>query len=411
MSTTKTANTWTVDEINAIFAAQGPRPPPCRSLPADAAEMPCSSCECKEDSKLPMDKAPPPDPSRGPVDCLAKILVPSKTMTNLRFIFLREVGGPQCLKRFLDDVRLFGTRSPHWGGTLIIDEPVSLGVPLVIPAFFTLAGTGISGEGGRIEFKGDFGMTPAISFQDFPSGSGTIRDLAILGPGGKNGMRGVKVGPTKFILDDALDPPSGYRLHRVRVSGFGDYGVQGGTNVSNVTIDTCQLIDNGTNLQLVRRCDGWRIRDCIIMGASSWGLDAGKSILGGKKGEKAFSVHGALNDLMITGCRFEGNKSGAIRIHQWSEMPTDPDGKDRTFGIFILGNSFEANANRAVMIEHKGAAARIIGNFFTGNEQLFLPVGETLQNEIQDVGTHIGFNTSAEPAFSVLNTLKAPLLV
>ncbi|MBK7826491.1 hypothetical protein [Nannocystis sp.] len=53
-------------------------------------------------------------------------------------------------------------------------------------------------------------------------------------------MGGIKIGSSQFVTDKEPQPPQRFRLHRVRVSGFGAYGMQGGTNTPFVDIDSCQ---------------------------------------------------------------------------------------------------------------------------------------------------------------------------
>ena len=61
--------------------------------------------------------------------------------------------------------------------TLVIDEPVTLSEPLVIPSRYTLAGTGIDGEG-ALRFTGLANGVSAIRF-DSQATNITIRDIAI----------------------------------------------------------------------------------------------------------------------------------------------------------------------------------------------------------------------------------------
>jgi len=372
MSQFTLARVWTVDECNeynATLAALDPRPEHPRELNLTAGGEP-----------------------RAPGDC--EPFPESNTITNPRFVFLREVGGKNCLKSFLDMVTQQGPKGKHWGGTLIIDEEVPLSFAIRIPVRYTLAGVGINGAG-RLKFSGDF-AGPAVSFVDAMSGSGNIRDLAIEGPGlnAKN-MGGIKLGSSQSVADDEPQPPQRFRLHRVRVSGFGAYGIQGGTNTPFVDIDSCQLLANKVNLQLVRKCDHWRIRDTIITDAPEWGVDVAADItINGAK------ILGTVADLLISGCFFRNNKAGAIRI-----QPGDPD--KPTFGVFIFGNGFVKNAGVAVNVVAVNAGTRIIGNFFGAAENLEIPtelIKATLPHE-----THIGFNASQGTADEIkaLNLLRA----
>jgi len=82
MSQFTLARVWTVDECNeynATLAALDPRPEHPRELNLTAGGEP-----------------------RAPGDC--EPFPESNTITNPRFVFLREVGGKNCLKSFLDMV-------------------------------------------------------------------------------------------------------------------------------------------------------------------------------------------------------------------------------------------------------------------------------------------------------------------
>jgi len=415
MAPTKTANTWTVDEINAILAVQSPRPQPYGALPTAGAEFATSTtwtvAECNANlaaSIVPLDpqgrlilsganepysarstitdKAPPPRA------CAA--FPSSNTLTNPRFLFLREIGGKTCLSTFLESVIQGGATGEHWGGTLIIDEEVSLSIPLRLPPFYTLSGTGINGAG-RLKFLGGFDG-PAVFFKDVKAGGGNIRDLAIEGPGLQNkAMGGIKIGSKNFVTDNEPTPPGRFRFHRVRVSGFGAFGMQGGTNTPSVDIDSCQVFGNRINIQLVRKCDKWRIRDCVIRDAAEWGVDIGATInVGGK------DRLGSLTDVLVSGCLFSGNKSGAIQVQKGDKSPT--------LGVFIFGNGFENNGSGiAVRIEHTGAGVRMLANFLGLDEDFKLPDGEDLAMFMapQRHNTHSGFNASKTLP---LNLLKAP---
>lgn len=455
----RAANVWTVDELNSILEAlytplgaecrvgyravaeDRGRRDGCETLPIGRA--PCAELSCGCAPPAPQDASQPCDnahvctreldsagpgagacdwnaPNRNPYSRLGgpddkgycTVLSESKTLTNPKFLFLREVGGPECLKRFLDDVILYGEGGPHWGATLIIDQEVPLGAPIRIPREFTLAGVGISGggytgAGGRLVFHGDFNGAPAVTFQDGGTGS-TIRDLEIVGPGNWVNTGGVKVGSVHYVPDNQLTPPGRLRLHRVRIIGFGTYGIQGGTNTQSVTIDSCQIVGNYVNLQLVRRCDSWRIRNTIINLAVTWGIEIGATVyIDGKKYE------GSLVDTVISGCVFSGNKVGALRVlGGGASAPRPGQPPISTTGVFVIGNGFENNGGVAIKVESANAGVRLVANFFADGEGL-LSSGEnplTVMN-VSNLETHIGFNAYdlTDSVLDLLNTLRAPI--
>ncbi len=376
-ATAKSAVVWTPDELTAIMTAQDAPPDAgCRTEPS-----------CPE--FRPRDKIVP--------KCHVKQF--NSTATNNKFIFLREIGGANCLVGFLQSVIADGTNGNHWGATLIIDEEVRLECPIVIPAGFTLAGTGINGAG-RLRFSGDFIGIPAIRFQDLNGGNSTIRDLAIIGPGLSKPMKGIKIGTSAFVSDNDPDPPGRFRFHRVRVSGFGTYGMQGGLNARYVTIDSCQLIENGVNIQLIRRCDGWRIRDTIITDARTWGVDIGANINDFVTGEFIF---GSLTDVLISGCLFLNNGAGAIQVQPGAQPSL-------TFGVFIFGNGFEGNGGIAVRVAHKNAGVRIVANFLSEGELFVVPVDPSA-DPVEPRETHIGFNAirTTIPQLEILNLMRTPI--
>lgn len=319
------------------------------------------------------------------------------TAFNNKLIFLREVGGAKCLKAVLDEIIALGKKSEFWGGTLIVDTEVPLTCPIVVPAEFTLAGVGING-GGRLVFSGDFGGVPAVSFQNSEGGHSTIRDLAIIGPRLPNKMAGVKIGSTDLIADDAKNPPGRFHLHRVRVTNFGVYGMQGGLNARHVTIDSCQLIQNGVNIQLVRKCDGWRIRDTIVAEAGSWGVEIGVGVTIEKQ-----EITGGATDVLISGCLFVGNTEGAVRV-------LDTGAENPTFGVFVFGNGFERNAGVALEIEPKGVGARLVANYL-GEGMMFdsAIIPEDISSKIKDpLELNLGFNAvkSDLPMAETFNKLR-----
>ncbi len=392
--------------------------------------------------------------------CDVKPFPEADTHTNPKFVFLRELDGPPevCLPLFLKKVRdeitaaqadmPFGT---HSCGMLIVDRPVTLTEPIEIPQLFTLAGVGMSGAG-SITFKGNF-TGPAITFQENSPGSlkfggqSMIRDIAIIGPGGQNAMAGIKAGSEQFV-NNLPDPDETqkralgkFQLHRVRVTGFGDYGVQGGMNTYQTYLHDCELIDNRVHIQMIFQCNGWRIRDCIFSGATAWAIDAGAEIV-----VENVLRPGTLDDLLIEGCRFERNSPGAIIIRPGHNMgsPKDPNNPndvdtlnhprvDTTSGVKVFGSHFRENNGVAVKVEEALvqesldnqnviavsplSGARILCNFFGDGEGVILPADEQVvvlnpftptQLDLHPLLTQIGFNaTRAKDSKEVLNRLRA----
>lgn len=335
--------------------------------------------------------ARPVAPPRLPLEPECQLFPTSNTATNNRFLFLREIGGGDCLRPFLENIISLGEDNKFWGGTLIIDQEVVLSDQLVIPDGFTLAGVGING-GGRLRFKSSGKGQSAIKFDEKGTRGGAIRDLVIEGPGVPNFINGVKLGLT--ARDDTNpNPPGGYLLHRVRVAGFGGYGIQGGFHAFGVNIDGCQIIGNLDGIQLIRGCDAWRIRDCMIEISGDRGIEVGHTEQGHP---------GAVKGTMISGCKLRGNKNSGIRIHGWKISA------DAIVGTCIFGNRFEANAGKAIEILTANSATRIIGNFFVGAETLVL-AGEAMNAAPELLGTHLGFNMAKTPDPDLdLNELKVP---
>lgn len=385
-------------------------------------------------------------PEQGPkATCATPTACPkfpeSNTSTNPKFLFLREIG-VNCLRGFLLGVAQAGPDGPHWGGTLVIDRLVTLTKPLQIPAFFTLAGVGMHGAGRLVfvgPFEGPFKDQPAIHFQEnndkVAGAKSCIRDLAIEGPGSQVLMRGLKVGSQQVVLDDKVTAPRAMgrvQIHNVRVSGFGVYGVQGGMNTYTVLLDCCEFSDNKVNIQLVHQCNSWRIRDCIISGATQWGIDIGfqPTIDGDLQ-------LGAVSDALIFGCRFEDNSPGAIRVRPGNNDFTGALNKpsvNTTSGVQVLGNSFERNSvavkiddARALLVADepdKGEAlfsplsgTRIVSNLFGDGESVVLPNEEKAvlnipappQGDMIPLWTQLGFNAIREGAMNmpVINLLRA----
>jgi len=418
---------WTVDVNDADTGVRcgidGVTPAPC----------------CIGPDNIARGGTPAPPPGLGIITSACHVFPQSLVRTNDRFLFLTEIGGPPCLKPFLDKLIADNTSSPHWGGTLVIDQPVTLKEPIQLPSVFTLAGVGIHGEG-RLLFEGDFGDTPAITFQEFDPkvlafiGKSVIRDLTISGPTVANKMRGIKIGTARYTDDskDFFENAMGrFQFHRVHVANFGEYGMQGGMNTYTTLIDHCELIGNGTNIQLIFQCNSWRIRDCFISGATSWGVDVGAEISVPDPPDTSKNPQsGVVSEMLISGCRFIGNKPGAIRIQPGNnkkpEKYTGNLAGNTTKNVTVFGNYFENNAMFAVQVESAVvipdpmnpnltqlvsplAGTKIVSNFFGANEKVSIPSDEDYNVEpimVHSLWTQFGFNVSSN-INSILNTLKA----
>lgn len=294
------------------------------------------------------DKAPP-----------CNILPQHASRTNSRFLFLREIGGPVCLVPFLNSLIAANklpnpSTHPHWGATLIIDQLVTLNSPIVLPAFFTLAGVGING-GGRLLFPKDMGGESALRVQ--PGGHIVIRDLPIEGAAIPTNAGGI-------LLDD---PTGNTHLERVRVYGFARFGIKG-SGAFSIYLDHCQLDNNGTNVLIMGGANNWRIRDSHIRSAAGgWGV----------------RVTEPLNDLLISGCRFESNTPGAIRLGGFVNA------SNATFGAIVFGNRFESNGGIGVQVDPGVQATRILGNVFSSDK-----IVPSVTQKPVALGTQIGFNCS-----------------
>lgn len=307
----------------------------------------------------------------GPRNECPKILPESNTRTNNRFLFLREIGGGDCLHDFFqtlieDPNSEFSQR--HAGGTIIIDQTVEFDKPLMIPGNYTLAGTGMQG-GGRLKFTSAIQTDPAITFQA-TLGHSVIRDLPIIGPGGNS------IGIATPFLNHIS-------LHRVRVANFGEIGLHIRVDSTSGLVDNCQFEHNGSHVRLMLRANSWRFRDTIFH-------DAFRGF--------AIRLMQPLNDLLISGCRIADSKDGGI----WIQTSID--------GVFVFGNRFENNAGIAVKIDQGARGVRILSNYFVGNEDLS-PKAQTIALDPEEMNTHIGFNFVEPkpniPVNSALMTIKA----
>jgi len=273
----------------------------------------------------------------------ADILLGKKPLTSRHLYYLSELApyiAPNYSKLpcFLKAVK--GTE--FGAATLVIDEPVTLSEPLVIPSRYTLAGTGIDGEG-SLRFTGLANGVAAIRL-DNQATNITIRDLSI---GRLNG--GVNIGidvsrANKVFIRDTL------------VTGFfaGIYGSRPGTFAISVYIDRSSIFGNDYNIVMHRNAFHWRIRDCILNQARCWGLR-----IFGSNDDPVPVAAGELvwgNDHLIQGSRFESCGSGGALLGSDSAM--------------LMNNRFEQNGGNGgvgIRILPTATSTRLISNYFSGN--------------------------------------------
>lgn len=273
----------------------------------------------------------------------AAILMGKKPLTSRHLYYLSELApyiGPNYSKLpcFLKAVK----NTEFGAATLVIDEPVTLSEPLVIPSRYTLAGTGIDGEG-SLRFTGLADGVAAIRL-DSQATNITIRDISI---GRLNG--GVNLGidvsrANKVFIRDVL------------VTGFfaGIYGSRPNTFALSVYIDRCSVFGNDYNIVMHRNAFHWRIRDCILSQARCWGLrifGSNDDPVPTAAGEQVWG-----NDYLVQGCRFESCGSGGALVGSDSAM--------------LMNNRFEQNGGVGgigIRILPTATRTRLISNYFSDN--------------------------------------------
>ena len=232
--------------------------------------------------------------------------------------------------------------------TLVIDEPVTLSEPLVIPSRYTLAGTGIDGEG-ALRFAGLANGVSAIRF-DSQATNITIRDIAIGRlDGGTNVGIDVSRANKVFIRD-------------VLVTGFfaGIYGSRPGTSALSVYIDRSSVFGNDYNIVMHQNAFHWRIRDCILNQARCVGLR-----IFGSQDDPVPPAGGQPvwgNDYLVSGCRFESCGSIGALIGADAAM--------------LMNNRFEQNGGVGgvgIRILSTASHARLVSNYLASNQLVIHP--------------------------------------
>ena len=231
--------------------------------------------------------------------------------------------------------------------TLVIDQDCLLSEPLIVPSRFTLAGTGIDGQG-RLRFSGLGDGVAAIRF-DKNATNITIRDLSV----------GV-LGSTHNIGIDVSRANKVY-LRDLQVSDcfVGIYGSRPDTSAISVYIDRCNVFNNFYNIAIHRNGFHWRIRDCILNGAKCWGFR-----IFGSQDDPAPKpdTPGWGNDHLISGCRFEGCGHGGALLGSDSAM--------------LMNNRFEQNGGVGgvgIRILPTATRTRLLSNILASNTMVISP--------------------------------------
>jgi len=306
--------------------------------------------------------------------------------TNNRYLFLKEIGGANpasCLRIFLESVIASGSSGDHWGGTLILDDIVTIDAPLTVPPGFTLAGVGMYGTGGLLVPKALSG--PALTL----GANSVLRDLRVENAdllAAANKPVGIHVRQTGPVYIDS-----------VRVFGMSAGILADGA--SSVIICNCSIDNNFRGIVLRGQSRHCRIRDSDIRTNRLLGVDLD-----------------AATDVVIQGCVIEGNG-------RFINLPPDQftQGGIRvgmSFGALIFGNRFESNGlngfTKAIAHVIKptapdpgGTAARFIGNLFSGdqfrpgelNDEDPFKLTDAIRPVAKRTQTHIGFNSSTDFSF------------
>lgn len=251
--------------------------------------------------------------------------------------------------------------------TLIVDRMCTLSEPLILPSRFTLAGTGINGEG-ELRFIGLPEGASAIQL-DGNSKRITIRDIAIGTSDGEENV-GINVsGADQIFIRDTI------------VTGFfaGIFGSRPTTNAFSVYIDRCNIFENSYNIVIRYNANHWRIRDCVLNQATCWGIwvfgpdsRSSPSLLPEKVRS---SFQGAVNQLrsnidqieavpkanwgndhLITGCRIEGCGRGGAHLGSHAAV--------------LVANRFEQNGGVGgvgIRITSSATGTRLLANYLSAN--------------------------------------------
>ena len=327
-------------------------------------DLPLVANQCEENPFTRYGAPPISDPSSTLVDPSAfcaeevdQINASVESITSQRYYFFSEIqeiiGGTngEKLPCFLREV----TRRHHSGSsfnidnaTLIIDIACSLAEPIVIPPRFTIAGTGLDGEG-RLVFHDLSDGVSAVQLDTHQAKNICIRDIRISGEGFRPYSIGIDVSRAGKVY-----------IKNCEVTDF-HTGLLGGrptTSAISVYIDQCNIYNNSWNLVLYNEPYHWRVRDCILSQANCCGV-------------RIFSG----NDHLISGCRFESCGQNGARVGSHSAM--------------FMNNRFEQNGGVngiGINILSTATKTRLISNLLSSNRI----VDSSDPGETQEWGTIFG---------------------
>lgn len=245
--------------------------------------------------------------------------------------FLREVRD-----RHHNPIGLFNLDN----ATLIIDIACSLSEPIIIPERFTIAGTGLDGEG-RLLFHDLADGVSAIQLDDKGKENKarniTLRDIRIAGEGFQPYNIGVDVSRASKVY-----------IKNCEITDFhtGLFGGRPTTSAMSVYIDQCNIYANSWNVVMYDTPHHWRIRDCILGHANCSGV-------------RIFSG----NDHLISGCRIENCGENGAKIGPASDA------------VMFMNNRFEKNGGVGgvgiqilpTILRDTEVQTRLVSNYFSSN--------------------------------------------
>jgi hypothetical protein len=301
-------------------------------------------------------RAPPPPP-----DPFSTLALPScseeldliansvGSITSQRYYFWSEIQeiiegtvGEKlpCFLREVRDRQHSGSSFNVDNATLIIDIACSLSEPIIIPERFTIAGTGLDGDG-KLTFQGLQDGVSAIQLDDKGKENKarniTLRDIRIAGEGFQPYNIGVDVSRASKLY-----------IKNCEITDFhtGLFGGRPTTSAISVYIDQCNIYNNSWNVVMYDTPHHWRIRDCILSQANCSGL-------------RIFSG----NDHLISGCRIEDCGENGAKIGPASDA------------IMFMNNRFEQNGGVGgvgiqilpTTLPDTDAQTRLVSNYFSSN--------------------------------------------
>lgn len=310
-------------------------------------------------------KAPTiPDPTStlAPTSCSEELdLIGNSvgSITSQRYYFWSEIqeiiGGTQgeklpCFLREVRDRHHNGSSFNVDNATLIVDIACSLSEPIIIPSRFTIAGTGLDGEG-RLTFHDLADGVSAIQLDDKGKDNKainiTLRDIRISGEGFQPFNIGVDVSRASKVY-----------IKNCEITDFhtGLFGGRPTTSAISVYVDQCNIYANSWNVVMYNEPYHWRIRDCILSQANCSGV-------------RIFSG----NDHLISGCRIENCGENGAKIGPASDA------------VMFMNNRFEKNGGEGgvgiqilpTTLPTGVARTRLVSNYFSSNTILDNSGGDT----------------------------------